>query len=126
MHPPDLTITSDATALAEVLKRLLDNAVKFTPEGGQIGLEAHTGAAPGTVDLVVWDTGIGIAADQHERIFHAFTQADGRLQRSHEGIGLGLAYVDQMVRLLGGTIAVASAPGEGSRFTITLPAHLPV
>ena len=69
VEPPDLTITSDATALAEVLKRLLDNAVKFTPAGGQIGLEAHPGAAPDTVDLVVWDTGIGIAADQLEHVF---------------------------------------------------------
>ncbi len=129
VEPPDLTITSDATALAEVLKRLLDNAVKFTPEGGQIGLEAQPTRGVGRrcarygVDLVVWDTGIGIAADQLEHIFHAFTQADGRLQRSHEGIGLGLAYVDQMVRLLGGTMALESTPGEGSRFTITLPAQ---
>ena len=66
VEPPDLTITSDATALAEVLKRLVDNAIKFTPDGGRIGLEAHPSPArapltPIAVDLVVWDTGIGIA-----------------------------------------------------------------
>jgi signal transduction histidine kinase len=122
--PPDLAVTADATALAEVLKRLLDNAARFTPEGGQIGLEAHPGVAANTVDLVVWDTGIGIAADQHENIFRAFTQADARLSRSHEGIGMGLAYVEEMVRLMGGNIALESTPGEGSRFTITLPTHL--
>ncbi|MFN8469500.1 MAG: PAS domain S-box protein [Caldilineaceae bacterium] len=147
--PPDLTITADATALAEVLKRLLDNAVKFTPDGGQIGLEAHPTPAPDPdrdperrrprrlrrnrlhslpdstgdfVDLVVWDTGIGIAPDQLDHVFRPFTQADARLSRSHEGIGLGLAYVDQMVRLMGGTIRLESALGEGSRFTVTLPA----
>jgi signal transduction histidine kinase len=108
--------------LAEVLKHLLDNAVKFTPDGGPIGLEAHAGTAPNTVDLIVWDTGIGIAPDQHEHIFHAFTQADARLSRTHEGIGIGLAYVDQMVHLMGGTLALESTPGSGTRFTITLPA----
>ncbi len=122
VEPADLTITSDATAVAEVLKRLLDNAIKFTPEGGRVGLAAHSGRTPGTVDLVVWDTGIGIAAGQLEHILKPFAQADGRLSRSHEGIGMGLAYVDQMVRLLGGTLALESTPGAGSRFTITLPA----
>ncbi|MFN8467141.1 MAG: ATP-binding protein [Caldilineaceae bacterium] len=122
VQPPDLAITVDAMAVAEVLKRLLDNAVKFTPEGGRIGLEEHPGAISNTVDLAVWDTGIGIPADQVDHVFHAFTQADARLARSHEGTGLGLAYADQMVRLMGGTIAVASTPGAGSCFTVTLPA----
>ncbi|MFN8467560.1 MAG: PAS domain S-box protein [Caldilineaceae bacterium] len=121
IEPQDLTITGDATALAEVIKRLIDNAVKFTPEGGQIGLEAHPGAAAGTVDLVVWDTGSGIAADQLEHVLKPFTQADSRLARSHEGIGLGLAYVAQMVRMMGGTVVVKSIVGEGSRFVVTLP-----
>ncbi len=130
VEPPDLAIGADATAVAEVIKRLLDNAIKFTPEGGQIGLQAHyssapkpaTGISPATVDLVVWDTGIGIAPAQFDHVFHAFTQADARLARSHEGLGLGLAYVDQMVRLLGGTLTLESAEGCGSRFTLTLPA----
>ena len=123
VEPPDLAITGDAAAIADVLKRLLDNALKFTPEGGQIGLEACPGARPGTIGIIVWDTGSGIVADQLEHILKPFAQADRRLARSHEGVGLGLAYVDQMVRLMGGTVVVASAVGEGSRFTITLPAQ---
>jgi PAS domain S-box-containing protein len=122
VEPHDLAITADATAIADVIKRLLDNAVKFTPGGGQIGLAAHPGTTAGTVDLVVWDTGIGITPDQFEQVFRAFVQADGTLSRVHEGLGLGLAYVDQMVHLMGGTIALESTPGEGSRFTISLPA----
>ena len=120
--PAGLTITSDAAAVAEVIKRLLDNAVRFTPAGGQIGLEAHPCPAPGTVDIVVWDTGVGIPADRLDHVFRPFTQVDAGLARDHEGLGLGLAYVDQMVRLLGGTLAVASTPGVGSRFTVTLRA----
>ena len=126
VDPPDLTITADVTALTEVIKRLLDNAIKFTPVGGRIGLEAHSGAAedqtPGTVELVVWDTGIGIPQERIDHIFKPFVQADGSLARSQEGMGMGLAYVDQMVRLMGGTLRLESTPGEGSRFTITLPA----
>ena len=121
VEPSDLTITSDSAALGEVLKRLLDNAVKFTPAGGQIGLEARGSKMPGTVDLVVWDTGIGLDPAQLDHILKPFTQADARLARTHEGVGMGLAYVDQMVRLLGGTLDVQSEPGKGSRFTISLP-----
>lgn len=110
---------------AEVLKRLLDNAGKFTPAGGQIGLEARLGTEPGTVALVVWDTGIGIAPEELDNIFKPFVQADGSLSRAHEGSGMGLAYVQQMVGLLGGRLAVVSTPGQGSCFTITLPARLP-
>jgi PAS domain S-box-containing protein len=126
VEPADLAIMGDASAISEVLKRLLDNAIKFTPAGGQIGLEARPtpmagNDRPATVDLVVWDTGIGIAPDQVDHVFHAFTQADSRLARSHEGIGLGLAYVDAMVCLMGGTVTLTSTPGAGSRLTIALP-----
>ena len=122
--PPDLTITSDAKAIVEVTKRLLDNAVKFTSEGGQIGLEARRSPAPDAVEIVVWDTGAGIAPDQLQRIQQPFAQVDGSLARTHEGIGMGLAIVVQTVRLLGGTLAITSTPGQGSRFTMTLPARL--
>jgi len=122
VEPRGLAITSDESALAGILKRLLDNAVKFTPEGGQIGLAAHVGAAPATVDVTVWDTGIGIAQGQIEHILKPFAQADGSLARPYDGLGMGLAYVHEMVNRLGGTLAVESTPGGGSRFTITLPA----
>jgi signal transduction histidine kinase len=83
--------------------RTYDNAVKFTPAGGRIGLAAHAGLAPGAVRLVVWDTGPGLASEQLARLVTPFAQGDGGLARSHEGLGMGLAYVDQMVRLLGGS-----------------------
>ena len=120
--PADLTIASDAKALAEVIKRLLDNASKFTPEAGQIGIVARAcSASPATVEITVWDTGVGIAPDQIQRIQQPFTQLDASLARTHEGIGMGLAIVDQLVRFLGGTLAVDSTPGRGSRFTLILP-----
>ena len=137
VKPPDLTVNGDAIAVAEVLKRLLENAVKFTPAGGQIGLEARltgdsaareigdgpsSSTLPEGVEFVVWDTGIGIAAGQFDHILKPFTQSDASLARGHEGLGLGLAYVDQMVRLMGGTLAIESMPRVGSRFTVTLPA----
>jgi PAS domain S-box-containing protein len=137
VEPADLTIASDPIAIAEVLKRLIDNAIRFTPSGGQIGLEAQYGRFSGTsdlvvgsdlmavVDIVVWDTGIGLDLGQLDDILKPFTQVDARLARGYEGLGLGLAYVDQMVHLLGGTLAVTSQPGQGSCFTITLPVTLP-
>jgi PAS domain S-box-containing protein len=123
VDPHDLTIMSDATALAGILKRLLDNAIKFTPEGGQIGVEAQIGAQPGTIQLVVWDTGIGILPGQLEHIVKPFIQADATLTRLHEGVGLGLAYAYHMVQLLGGHLDLESEPGHGSRFIVSLPAE---
>jgi signal transduction histidine kinase len=123
VEPLDLNIVTDANVVHEIVARLLDNAVKFTPSGGQIGLDAHVGDVRDTVALVVWDTGIGIGEDQIERIYAPFTQGDGRLNRQYEGIGLGLAYVRQAVDLFGGTIEVESTVGQGSRFTITFPSH---
>ncbi|MFN8465193.1 MAG: PAS domain-containing protein [Caldilineaceae bacterium] len=130
VEPVDLTITSDSSGIAGMLKNLLDNAIKFTPEGGRVGLEAYpTPAPPGiatpvldSVDLVVWDTGVGITPGQMEYVRKPFVQADGSLSRRHEGLGMGLAYVDQMARMLGGTLVIESVPSEGSRFIITLPA----
>ena len=126
VEPPDLAVTADATAITEVLKRLLDNAVKFTPQGGQIGLEAHTGASPETVDLTVWDTGIGIPLEQQPHLFAPFNQVDQTLARSYEGLGIGLASAHQLATLLGGRIAVQSEPSQGTRFTVTLPVTPPV
>jgi signal transduction histidine kinase len=108
-----------------VLKRLLDNAIKFTPPGGRVGLAGHGGPTPGGVQLVVWDTGPGLTSEQLARLVTPFAQGDGGLARVHEGLGMGLAYVDQMVRLLGGVLDVAPNPGGGSCFTITLPAQRP-
>ena len=121
IDPPGLEIVSDAAVMIQTLEQLLDNAVKFTSAGERIGLEMREGPGAGTIELVVWDTGIGIARELHDRIFQPFTQVDGSLARRYEGAGLGLASVQRLVALLGGTIAVASAKGEGSRFIVTLP-----
>ncbi|MFN8469326.1 MAG: PAS domain S-box protein [Caldilineaceae bacterium] len=121
VEPEGLSVESDAEALGEVLKRLLDNAIKFTPAGGRVGLAAYGGRIPRAVQLVVWDTGPGFAAEQLEELVKPFVQGDGSLARSHDGMGMGLAYVHQMVRLLGGTLEVAPRPGGGSCFTIMLP-----
>ena len=112
---------SDSNGITQVLHNLLDNAVKFTAQGGRIGLTACAAAGEETAQLVVWDTGIGIAPADQARIFQPFVQGDSSLARSYEGIGLGLAYAIRMVELLGGTLTVDSTRGQGSRFTVTLP-----
>jgi signal transduction histidine kinase len=78
---------------------------------------------PGTIQLIVWDTGIGILPGQLEHIVKPFIQADATLTRRHEGVGLGLAYIYQMVQLLGGRLDLESEPGHGSRFIVSLPAE---
>lgn len=119
--PPALTVMSDADVIEQVLRQLLDNAVKFTPPGGQIGLEASASDGGAAVRLTVWDTGIGIAPEQQEQIFQPFVQGDSSLTRQHQGVGLGLALVRRSVELLGGAITLESELGQGSRFTVTLP-----
>jgi signal transduction histidine kinase/DNA-binding response OmpR family regulator len=114
-------LQADARRLTQMLINLLSNAVKFTPEGGAIGLDVVGDAAAGRVHLTVWDTGIGIAADDLPRLFQSFVQLDSRLAREYTGTGLGLALVQRMAVLHGGSVAVESRLGQGSRFTITFP-----
>jgi signal transduction histidine kinase/CheY-like chemotaxis protein/HAMP domain-containing protein len=128
-------IVTDPQRLRQVLKNLLANAFKFT-ERGQVTLEiglATSGWSPDTESLVtassvvalqVADTGIGIDDEQQQRIFEAFAQGDGSTARLYGGTGLGLSISRELVGLLGGEIAVASIPGEGSTFTVFLPGGL--
>jgi signal transduction histidine kinase len=97
--------------------------VKFTPEGGRVVTTARL--AGGTVEVIVSDTGIGIAPGDQQRIFEAFEQLarGGRLR--HEGTGLGLALARQLVELQGGALWVESAVGHGSRFGFTVPVGAP-
>jgi CheY-like chemotaxis protein len=97
----------------------VDNALKFTPAGGRVGVEARPAA--GGWRLTVSDTGIGIPVDKQQIIFEAFQQADGSTSRKYGGTGLGLAISRELSKLLGGEIRLASAPGQGSTFTIYLP-----
>ncbi len=120
----DSTITmlqADERLLKQMLVNLLSNAVKFTPDGGAIGLDVVGDPAAQLIRLTIWDTGIGIAADDLPRLFQPFVQLDSRLARHYTGTGLGLALVDRMAALHGGSVAVESVLGHGTQFTITLP-----
>jgi signal transduction histidine kinase/DNA-binding response OmpR family regulator len=114
--------------LKQILINLLNNAVKFTPDGGQVTLTMLADEAQNLIRFVVEDNGIGISAENMTRLFQPFSQLDGGLTREHEGTGLGLALVSRLVELHGGSVAVESegVPGKGSRFTVFLPwRHLP-
>ncbi len=114
------TIETDATRLSQILKNLMSNALKFT-EHGRVELEIS--AQAGEIRFAVRDTGIGVARDQHDLIFEAFRQADGGSNRKFGGTGLGLSISRDLARLLGGDLRVESAPGQGSTFTLSLPAQ---
>ncbi|MDR3037405.1 MAG: response regulator [Coriobacteriales bacterium] len=113
------TVVADDQHLAQVLTNLLANAVKFTGEGGSIGLEAVLADEDEQTVLIrfnVNDTGIGVSAEQIERIFSEFEQAESSISRSYGGTGLGLSISRNIVEMMGGTIEVTSQPGEGSTF----------
>ncbi len=120
------SIRSDGQRLAQVLKNLLSNAIKFTAQGSvalRLRLTAEQG--PGGVRFEVHDTGLGIAADKLQIIFEAFRQADGSTSRQFGGTGLGLSISRQLVQRMGGHIGVDSRPGQGSCFSVELPAQMP-
>ena len=111
----------DPRRLKQILVNLLANAVKFTPNGGHIGLSVIAPKGEEVVRFTVWDTGIGIAMDDAAKLFRAFTQIESGLTRPQEGTGLGLALVAKLVELHGGSVALESEIGKGSRFIVTLP-----
>ncbi|MBK8051430.1 MAG: hypothetical protein IPK16_32655 [Anaerolineales bacterium] len=114
-------MVSDSGGISQILARLLDNALRFTVDGGLVGIDVTLDSANYYARVAVWDTGIGIAREKQEEIFRPFEQLDRGLNRQYGGAGLGLAYVLQMVKLLGGSIVVESTVGQGSRFIVTLP-----
>ncbi len=118
---------ADLTKVRQTLFNLLSNATKFT-EKGQITLRTERVAAPGgeRVRLSVQDSGIGMSAEQLARLFKAFTQADASTTRKYGGTGLGLVISRRFCQMMGGDITVESRPGEGSCFTVDLPATVPV
>ena len=113
------SLHTDRQRMEQILKNLLSNAVKFT-EVGSVSLSVST-TPDGDIAFRVQDTGIGIAPDQQDKIFDAFHQADGTTSRRFGGTGLGLSITRDLTRLLGGSVAVSSAPNEGSVFTLVLP-----
>lgn len=116
-----LVMWTDGQRTKQILVNLLGNAVKFTPEGGQIGLKVMSDARAGRLYFTVWDTGIGIAEADFERLFEPFVQLESGLARRFEGTGLGLALAAQLAHLQDGNIEVESELGKGSRFTLWLP-----
>lgn len=114
---PALTI--DPHRLRQVLLNLIDNAVKFSHEGGQVMVRVET--APAGLEIAVEDNGIGIAEEDQGRIFEPFTQVQDTLSRETGGTGLGLALVRLLIVAVGGTISLHSVPGKGTTVRITLP-----
>jgi len=111
--------TGDERKVKQVLVNLLSNAVKFTPEGGQIKVEASLGDSAAIVSVI--DTGIGIAKEDQEAVFEEFRQVGSNYAHKREGTGLGLTLTRKFVELHGGKIWVESEAGKGSKFTFTLP-----
>ena len=115
-----VTISGDAVRLAQVLSNLLTNAAKFTPPDGHIGL--HLRQLADSIEIVVEDSGSGIAPDLLPRVFDLFTQGEQGMDRHAGGLGLGLAIVKTLVQLHGGSVSAESdGLGRGARFTVRLP-----
>jgi signal transduction histidine kinase len=112
------TITSDGRRVEQILLNLLSNAVKFTEQGS---IHVSCALAAGFYVTSVTDTGIGIKADELERLFKPFYQIDTGLSRKYEGTGLGLSICKKLVELMGGSIRAESSPGKGSTFSFSLP-----
>ncbi|KQS64139.1 histidine kinase [Rhizobium sp. Leaf371] len=115
-----LWLEADPTRMAQVIANLLNNAAKYTPAGGRIGIAAR--ALDGLAIIDVSDNGIGIPETLQSDVFQLFAQVDGHLEHAQGGLGIGLALVRQLVVLHGGTVEVTSAgTGKGSLFTVRIP-----
>lgn len=123
IEPGLTTIIADELRLRQMLVHLLDNALKFTPTEGEIGLEVSRWEA--WIEFTVWDTGIGIPEDFQHLIFQKFQQLESPLTRQFEGTGLGLVLTQRLARAHGGDISFISRAGEGSQFTLLLPPSPP-
>jgi CheY-like chemotaxis protein/two-component sensor histidine kinase len=120
LPPEPIPLDADLTRLAQVFANLLNNAAKYTGQGGHIWLTAERHG--GEVLVKVRDTGLGIPADMLSKIFEMFAQVDRSLERSQGGLGIGLTLVKRLVEMHGGSVEARSdGPGMGSEFTVRLP-----
>lgn len=113
-------VSADERKIKQAVINLLGNAVKFTPDGGRVGIAASR--HDGEIWVAVWDTGIGIAKEDLAKLFQAFQQLDASSSKKYEGTGLGLHLTKRLVELHGGRIWVESEVGKGSRFIFAIPA----
>jgi two-component system phosphate regulon sensor histidine kinase PhoR len=122
--PADLAVWADPDALRQVLDNLVDNAIKYTPNGGRITIR-WSGTAD-TVSFEVEDTGVGIPAADLPRVFERFYRVDKARSRAVGGTGLGLAIVKHLVQAMKGQVRASSTVGKGTTFRVTLPRALPL
>nr|WP_321457667.1 ATP-binding protein [uncultured Cohaesibacter sp.] len=120
--PESLPAYADPAMIDHVILNLLDNAVKFTPEGGQIAIRGEI--RDGYSYLTISDTGVGIPQDAIDRLGHPFEQVQNQFTKSHKGSGLGLSIARTIVCLSGGTMKIRSRIGQGTRITVCLPTKL--
>jgi signal transduction histidine kinase len=116
-------VPADLGKVRQMLLNLVSNAVKFTPEGGRVSIDARR--FEDVVEISVSDTGIGIAESDRARLFEAFRQLDSTVSRQQHGTGLGLALTKRFAELHGGMLLVESELGKGSRFMLRLPLRPP-
>jgi two-component system cell cycle sensor histidine kinase PleC len=112
-------VCGDATKLRQIVLNLLSNAVKFTPSGGSVNVAL--GVAGDHAAIVVADSGIGMTTDDIGIALQPFRQIENAYSRKYEGTGLGLPLAKALAELHGGSLAISSTPGQGTRVTITLP-----
>ena len=117
-----VVVVTDGGKLKEILVNLINNAIKFTPQGSvTIAMRLHEDRRKKWVQLSVADTGVGIPKEQFSAIFEKFYQVDSSETRLYGGVGLGLYIVKHFAAFLGGKVEVSSEPGRGSTFTVTIP-----
>ena len=118
--PAGILAEADPDRTRQILVNLLNNAVKFTDHGGSVGIDVAVDNSE-SIDITVWDTGVGIPPEQQDSIFDSFHQVGaGVMTTPREGTGLGLTISRQLARMMGGDVTVDSTPGHGSRFTLRL------
>lgn len=119
--PADIHVSAERARLLELLEALLDNAVRYTPRGGALGLSARAGHSAGWVELEVWDTGLGIAEDERDAVLERFTRGRAAEQSHQPGTGLGLAIARAIADSHGARLRLEPRAGGGTRAALTWP-----